>query len=190
MLNSVKSLQTGRIGIVDDVTDKLIAPLIYDNVVFQKYGISAERPDGFSDAYSLAGTPLLKNGKNMLFLNNNLIITSTPSNYCCIVNYSTQKAVLKLNVDAILFFYGSKQQAEIYTPDTILTDYFSNPDYIEFGAHVEDLVCCRLKTSRKWGVFNIKDNRIIEGFSHDAIVQIIDSQIVVRGTDGNPKWLF
>ncbi|MBR2786069.1 MAG: hypothetical protein IKD76_00965 [Clostridia bacterium] len=76
MLHIVKSIKTGRNGVVDDVTGKLIVPLNYSKIAMQKYGIVAERSDASSDAFSFTGTELLRDCRNMLFLEDNLIISS------------------------------------------------------------------------------------------------------------------
>ena len=190
MLHIVTSHKTGRNGVVDDINGKLIVPLDYSNIVLQKYGIVVEQGNSYSNAFSLTGTPLLRNGQNIVFLENNLIISSSTSGYCFILDCVKKNTLLKFPVDAVLFFYGSKNQAEIYEPTRTFTkDYFDNPDYLEFGAHVEDLICCRLKTTHKWGVFNAKNSKVFESFKHNALVQMSNSKIIVRGPDGEPKWL-
>ena len=190
MLHVVTSLRNGRNGVVDDTNGKLIVPLDYSNITLQKYGIIAEQGNSYSDAFSLTGTPLFKNGKNMVFLENNLIIASSANDYCFILDYVEKTIILKLPIDALLFFYGSKNQAEIYEPTRTFTkNYFFDSDYLKYGAHVEDLICCRLKSTHKWGVFDAKNSKVFESFNHNALVQMSNSKIIVRGPDGEPKWL-
>lgn len=182
MLNSVRSLQTGRMGVIDDSTQKVIVPLAYKNIVFQKGGIVAEGFDGFSTAYNTTGRRLMNKGKNILFLNNNLILTSSTNCKCYILDCTSNKFICNIPFDSILVFVGSKEQAEVYNYSRNFSNIFNSSDYLTHGAHLEDLVCAQL--NQKWGVINMKTGGIHAKFIHNVMVQCTGLRIAVRDDNG------
>lgn len=183
MLNSIQSLQTRLVGAVDTNTNKVIVPISYNAVYFQKYGITACKKDGMFDVYLLDGTNIINNALNPLFLADNLILIASASKTCFIYDYKKKKPVYNANFDSVLFFMGSKPQAIQYTPVTNFSPYFTNPDYLEHGAHLEKLVCARHKN--KWGVINRLTSKLYCDFKYKVIVQCKDGQIAVRGENGS-----
>ena len=183
MLNSVQSLQTRKVGVVDTNTNNIIVPLSYKAIFFQKYGITALNENGTYDAYLFNGNLVINNVYNPLFLDDNIILVSSQNNACYIYDYKKQKPVYSSNLNSVLFFMGSNTKAIQYTPHSNFSTFFNSPDYINHGAHLEDLVCARFRN--RWGVINRKTNSIHAEFKYKVIVQCVNNQIAVRGDDGS-----
>ena len=221
MLNSIQSMQTHRFGVADVDENKIIIPINYINITFNKFGIIANNIDGTSDAYLFDGTPLIKNGRNIifqkygftsentdgtsnaylydgtplvgnsqniLFLDNNLMLVSDMKKQMCfILDYKKNNIVAKVKFEAILFFCGSNKQAQMYSPTTNINQIFSNPDYQQFGAHLESLVCG--KVHNLWGVYDIEAGRIHADFNYLLMVHCRGKAIAARCNDGTMAML-
>lgn len=190
MLTSVQSLQKPfRKGVVENsVGGKVIVPLNYTEIVYQKYGISAINEDGTEDGYLYTGTPVIQSGKKILFLKNHLMVITNPkNNRCYIFNHETGTLACEYEFESILFFYGSETQAIPYNSKTDLRKMFLKSDYSKNGAYLENLVCA--KFSGKWGVYNLEKHCIHSHFIHKTIVQCKNGQIAVRGNDSSVQML-
>lgn len=185
MLNSICSVQTRKYGVVDikdDCTFTPIAPIKYEKVIFQKYGFVGYYSNGIGDAYLFDGTLVCKNAFNPLFLADDLLLISSIAKKCYIIDYSKEKPVTTTPFDAILFFMGSKPQAHAYSANANFTSFFNTPDYLENGAHLEDLVGAKIDNA--WGVINRKTKQVYAEFNNSIMVQCIGGQIAAKGFDG------
>ena len=190
MLISVQSLQKPyRKGVVENsVGGKVIVPMNYDDIVYQKYGISAINPDGTEDGFLYTGSQVMQSGKKILFLKNHILVFTNPkNNHCYIFNYDTGTLACEYEFEAVLFFCGSGNQAIQYNSKTDLRKMFLSPDYSKNGAYLENLVCG--KHSGKWGVYNLEKHCIHSPFIHKTMVQCKNGQIAVRGNDNSVQML-
>lgn len=190
MLNSICSVQTRKYGVIDINDDgyfKAVVPLIYQNITFQKYGIIAHNFDGTCNSYLFDGTPIFSNAINPLFLSDNLLLISSNTGQCYIIDYIKNAPVFNKGFDTILFFMGSNPQAIPYSSKTNLSHYFSMLDYTNNGAHLEELVGVRI--GHQWGVINRKTGTVYADFVYNVMVQCTGLQIAAKGSDGIPKQL-
>lgn len=189
LLNIVHSLQPlYRQGVVENkIGGKVIVPINYNSIIFQKYGIVAFKSDGTTDSFLYDGSPVL-NGTNILFLTDNLMIVANPkTKKFYLVNTLTKEFACEYDFESILIFCGSDIQAIEYNLNTNLKDIFTNKDYSKLGAHIEKLVC--LKRSGKWGVYNLEKHSLHSDFIHKAIVHCKGGNIGVRGRDNSVQMI-
>ncbi len=190
MLNSICSVQTRKYGVIDLADDgyfKAVVPLVYQDITFQKYGIVAHNFDGTCDSYLFDGTPIFCNAINPLFLSDNLLLISSNQGQCYIIDYLKNQPVFNQGFDSILFFMGSAPQAVPYSAKSDYSISFTNPDYINNGAHLEELVAVR--SGNRWGVINRKTGNLYADFIYTVMVQCINSQIAAKGLDGIARQL-
>ena len=186
MLNSIRSDQTGKCGLIDyneDGSYTPLTPLKYERIIFQKYGIAAyDAIEKRFDAYLYTGQLLCKKVLNPLFLADDLLLVSNDTMKCYIIDYSKEKPTVSTSFDTILFFMGSNQQAMAYSAKANFFNFFNSPDYLANGAHMEDLVGARIDNA--WGVINRKTNQIYAEFKNSIMVQCIGGNIAAKGFDG------
>ena len=187
MIIGVRSISNGRYGLVDTITNKVVAPIEFKSLCFQKDGIVATSDNCFSTVYLTTGEPIVCNLKNPLFLNNNLILFSDSNNNCFIWNYLTKSYVCQNPFEAIMFFFGNNQQATMYSATTNLASILADPFYMQVGAYLENYVCARI--NKHWGVISLADGAIYEPFVHPVIVQCTNSRIAVRDLNGSTRML-
>lgn len=190
MITIVQSLtKPYRKGVVENsVGGKVIVPLEYTEIVFQKYGISAINPNGTEDAFLYTGSQIMQAAKMILFLKNHyLIFTNPKNNRCYIFDYDTCTLACKYEFEAILFFYGSENQAIQYNSKIDFKKIFLSSDYSKNGAYLEKLVCGKI--SGKWGVYNLEEHCVHAPFVHKTMVQCRNGQIAVRGADNSVQML-
>ena len=159
--------------------------LFLENTIptIQKYGIVVASPDseGMSDAYTFDGDLALHRGFNILFLDNGLLLVSDKK-HCYIYNYQTRKMVSAQRFDSILFFYGSNQQAQPYTAARDMSSLFNTPDYLKYGAHLENLICA--KTDTGWGILDMTKKKIYKNFSYKVMVHCKGLNIGAKDSNG------
>ena len=182
MIIGVRSVHNGRYGVVDDSTNSIIIPIIHKKIVFQKGGIVAQTDNNLWTAYLPTGKPLL-NGVNILFLNSNLLLVSTLNNACFIYNYTSGTYLCNIPFESILVFIGNNQQAIIYNSTANIYSLLNTPDYIRYGAHLENLVCAKL--NGKWGIINIQTGVIHANFVYKSITQCTNNHIVAKDFNDN-----
>lgn len=186
MLNSIRSDQTRKCGLIDCDEDGFytpLTPLKYERILFQKYGVAAyDAEEKKFDTYLYNGKLLCAKIINPLFLADNLILISNDSMKCYIIDYSKEKPTISTPFDTILFFMGSNQQAIAYSAKANLFNYFNSPDYLAHGAHLEELVGARIDNA--WGVINRKTNQIYAEFKNSIMVQCVGGNIAAKGFDG------
>ena len=190
MLNSICSVQTRKYGVIDIMGDgyfKPIVPLLYQRITFQKYGIVAYNFDGTCNSYLFDGTPIFSNAINPLFLSDNLLLISSNTGQCYIIDYLNNKPVCNKGFDNILFFMGSNPQAIPYHSKADFSAFFTMLDYTNNGAHLEELVAVR--SGNNWGVINRKTGQIHADFVYKIMVQCAGLQIAARESDGIAKQL-
>ena len=134
----------------------------------QKYGIVVPSPDaeGKLIAYTFDGE-LLGRGYNLFFLENGLLFVSDKKN-CYIYDTKTKQMLNTEGYKTILFFCGSNPQAQAYTANSNMNSLFNNPDYLTYGAHLENLICARTDTG--WGVFDMVKKRNYKNFCYKVMV--------------------
>lgn len=149
----------------------------------QKYGIVVPSPDseGKSTAYTFDGE-LLGRGYNIFFLDNGLLFVSDKKN-CYIYDSQSKQMLNPQGFRTILFFYGSNQKAQAYTAINDMTSLLNNPDYLNYGAHLESLVCARTDTG--WGVFDLVQKRIYKNFCYKVMVHCKGLNIGAIDFNGN-----
>lgn len=188
MLHCAHSNQNNLFGVVDDTSQKLIIPFSYRRIVMQKYGIVAYDEKGYGCVHLFDGTPVVRAMKNVVLLDNHLLLTSTDTGNCYIVDYAKRSYVCQLNLQAIMFFWGSKnapkKQASVYTANTDFSKIFTLPEYIEHGAYLESLVGVCSKTNHKWGVFNLNTFSLFSDFKYNIMVQMPNLKIGVINENG------
>ena len=190
MLISVQQSQKPyRKGVVENsVGGKVIVPLNYTDIIFQKYGISAINPNGTEDGFLYTGTQVMESGKKILFLKNHFIVFTNPkNNRCSIFSYDNGAPACEYEFEAILFFYGSENQAIQCNAKTDLKKIFSDANYSKNGAFLESLVCG--KHNGKWGVYDLEKHCIHSPFAYKTMVQCKNGQIAVRGSDNSVQML-
>ncbi len=188
MLTGVQSLTNGRYGVVNEESKKIVIPLIYKSISFQKYGIVAECDDNLhSDIYSLDAVKVSTAYKNVLLLEDNLLLTCL-GNLCMIMDYSDSTFVCDTEADAILFFLGKNIQARPYTSKTELEELISDPSYSDFGAHLENRIAIKSSENHLWGIYDRSSNSLHTDFSYPTMVQVKDDKIMVR-KDNTPTML-
>ena len=183
MLNII-SFQDGRKGVLDEESKKLIIPADYKKISIQKYGIVAHDNDDVCVIYLLDGTPAVRALKNALLLDNNLLLTASNAGVCYIVDYIQRKYVCQLPVDAIRFFWGSNNDADIYEANKDFSYVYSNEDYLKFGAHIESLVGVRLQSTKMWGVYNIMSASLHSNCIYPVMAQFTNQRIVAFSETG------
>lgn len=183
MLNII-SLQDGRKGVIDSEENELIVPAEYTDITIQKYGIVARDSKNICSIFQLSGKPIVRALENALLLDNNLVLTATPNGVCYIVDYVQRQYVSQLEVDSILFFYGSNNYAEVYSLDKDFSSVFNKPDYLKFGAHLENLVGVRSRKTHKWGVYNIQEQSLYCQCTYEAISQFSGNIIAALSDAG------
>ena len=188
MLTGVKSTKNGRYGIVDEETGKIVIPLIYKSVSVQKYGIVAECDNSMhSDIFSLSAKKISTTYKNVLLLEDNLLLTCL-GNLCMIMNYSDGTFLCDTEADAVLFFAGNKENAQPYTPKTNIENILSDSAYEKYGAHLENRIAIKSSENHLWGVYNRSTNSLSTDFCYPAMVQATGDRIMVR-KDNNPTMI-
>lgn len=148
----------------------------------QKYGIVLSAPDGLSNAYTFDREVILERGFNILLLDNYQLLVSLKKQ-CYIYNYKTRKMISAQGLKSILFFYGSQMQAKPYTPTLDIQSLLNNPDYLKYGAHLENLICA--KTDTGWGVLDSTKRKVIYPFSYKVIVHCKGLNIGAIDSNGN-----
>ncbi len=188
MLISVQSVQSRSFGVVDidpntGNVKKNIVPIRYQNVIFQKSGIIAQKSVGIYDAYSFHGQGVFCDAINPIFLENNMILITSNQHKCYILDYVANKLVFsKSGFDSILFFMGSNPQAIEYPPKPNFLQYLSTIDYQKNGAHLENLVA--VKRNGKWGVINLTTGTLHADFIYPVMVQCAGYQIAAKDSRG------
>lgn len=170
MLNII-SLQDGRKGVLESETKQLIIPAEYNDITIQKYGIVARDSNNSCVIYHMDGTPAVKALTNALLLDNNLVLTASKKGVCYLVDYVQRQYICQLELDAILFFWGANKQADIYTADKDFSFLYRHPDYIRYGAHVENLVGVRSKATQKWGVYSVNTRSLYSPLEYEIVAQ-------------------
>lgn len=178
MLHIVLSVQTNRMGVVNDDTQTVLIPLEYKNIIFQKHGIVAEDFNSISSAFSFDGHKIITQARNILFLNDNYMLAASTEGKTFVFNYATGERLNQTPFDAVLVFIGSSQQAQLYNGVMNLLPIFNSPDYNTYGAHIEDLLCAQINL--KWGVFNIQTKTFQAPFMYPHMVQCTRGRIAVR----------
>ncbi|MBR2240354.1 MAG: hypothetical protein IJ890_03095 [Clostridia bacterium] len=152
-------------------------------LTLQKYGMVSLNPDETSTAYDSMGSVILTGGKNILFLDKNLLLVTNPkTNTCHIYNYEKKRFLNTPGFEVMLYFCGSNPQAQPYSAATNISQIISTLDYMQNGAHIESLVCGVV--NGYWGIFNIYKNRVEKNFIYKTMVQYADSQIYVLDDSG------
>lgn len=184
MLIVVQSIHNKRLGVVDDKTQKVIVPINYQNIIIQKGGIIAQQPEnGLWTAFSMGSVPYIKNCKNILFLENNLMLISGNNNMCYIYNCTTKSYLTNIAFEAVLVFIGSSKQAIPFSSVTNIANIISTTDYNKFGAHFESLLCGRINGN--WGIINIDNGSVFANFIYKTMVHCTGKQIGARDANGN-----
>ena len=185
MLTSVQSLLGNRqVGVVDTENQKLIVPLSYSAITFQKYGIIAHNADGYSDIYQFDGSCILARAKNPLLLDGGFVIASDSSGQCYIfyIGHGKPKALIKGGFESILFYFGTKPDPIIYNSILDLSQLFLGPDYLENGVHFDRYICA--SRNGYWGVINRDTGKIAYDFNALKIIQSKGAQLVISGKNG------
>lgn len=189
-LISVQELTGNRsIGVIDTESGKVIVPLEYSSVTFQKYGIVANQSDGKSDIFQFDGTAIIPDVVNPLLLADNFIIVSNSYGKCYILKSKDGKARLldRTGYDSVYFFCGKKSEPIMYTSKINLKPMLSDPDYLANGAGFTDLICAT--RGNYWGVINRDTYKIEVNFDATSIIQTRNTRLVVNLSDGHVKLL-
>lgn len=193
MLISVQSLQNKRCGVVNDETKKLVVPLLYDNIIIQKYGIVAEEIHNSKPSsviYDFDGKPVLRAFQNVLLLDNNLLLTSaTTKGLCFLANSKELSYVFSNHVDGIMFFCGNSEKAIPYRVGTDVSKILESDEYLKNGAHIENRVVIHSVDKHKWGIWDCSTKSLCYDFIFDVVVQLSGGRFVTRGADGKPQLL-
>ena len=184
MLTSVQGLMGNRqIGVVDTDTNKLVVPLSYSAITFQKYGIIAHYPGGLSDVYHFDGTLVLSKALNPLLLDDNFIIASNNNGKCYIFkskNGST-KLFNKSGFDSISFFFGSNSDPKMYNSAVNFTPFFTSADYLNNGACFDRYICVTL--NGYWGVIHRDTGKVAVNFNAKEIIHRKNTQLIITCND-------
>lgn len=184
MLIVVQSIHNKRFGFVDDTTRKVVVPLNYQNIIIQKGGIITQQPEnGLWTAYSMNGVGYFKNCKNILFLDNNLMLFSGNNNLCYIYNCTTKTYLTNIAFESLLVFIESSIHAIPFSSVTNISKTIATTDYNQFGAHFESLLFGKINGN--WGIINIENGSIVANFIYKTMVHCAGKQIGARDTNGN-----
>lgn len=184
MLISVQSLMGSRqIGVVETDTKKLVVPLAYSAVSFQKNGIIAHYPGGLSDVYQFDGKLILSKAINPLLLEDDFIIASSKDNKCYIFKCKNgiTSLVGKSGFDSIYIFVGSNSEPTMYSNGTNLATILNRADYLENGISFDRYICAT--RNGYWGVINRDTGKLAINYNAKAIIQSKNSKLIVTCND-------
>lgn len=184
MLISVESLMGNRqIGVVETETKKLVVPLSYSAVTFQKYGIIAHYPGGLSDVYQFNGKLILSKAINPLLLEDNFIIAASNDKKCYIFkcNNGVTSLLGKSGYDSIYIFVGNNNEPTMFSSKTNIAPFLTRADYQQNGISFDKYIC----TTRNgyWGVIHRDTGKIAINFDAKAIIQSKNSKLIVTCND-------
>lgn len=166
-------------GVINIKTNRVIVPPMYENLFFFKEGIIAENK-GYSSAYLYSGETIYQNANNILFVNDNYVVTSH-ENYLYLFDYKLHKYILPCTAEEILIFKSDSEQAFSFNGNMKTYELINEQKVSCFS--IEDNLC--LKYQGLWGVFNLKSNMFSANIAYTEIVQFNQNRIALRDANGN-----